>query len=481
MAAEVMSTIEEYSVCGRKAHGATRQLAEKAAGLSFDQLPDAVVTRARFAFLDAFACGAAGTVIAGNTLRELRDWAAEYSTPSKFRGAQLYDGSGSHPPSIAAFVNGAMGHTIDFDDTHMASITHLGASLTATTLALAQSRGASGAAVLTAMVAGYEVAGRVGRAALPGHYMRWHSTSSIGAMACAAAAGNLLGLDAEGIDIAISYAADDAGGTQYGPKVGDFTKSMHAGVAAQKGIQAATLAQASLVGPTGLLEHPRGFFWAYTDEGNAGRLDAVLAADDPEWESLEIDFKAYPAILTSHTFIEAITRLVVEHNLTADDINAIDIWHPLFSTNHGLNYAPETELAARLSLPLCAAAAAVKRGFTLDTFANNGFREPVINALAQRVSCHVDDSYNTRYPNVTASRVVVETTKGATHELEIIYPLGSHHRPMGQEQHIAKIRSLLRYAYDDQRADSLIERGLRLERVRDFGDWFKDDGQPDRG
>src|SRR4029079_13483977 len=113
----------------------------------------------------------------------------------------------------AAFVNAISANLLDFDDTHLDTSVNAAAPCAAPVLALAQARGFSGRAVLTAFILGVEVECRVGNAVSPGHYARgWHITSTCGVFGAAAACAKLLGLSADQIAHAIGNAARPAGG-----------------------------------------------------------------------------------------------------------------------------------------------------------------------------------------------------------------------------------------------------------------------------
>ena len=97
----------------------------------------------------------------------------------------------------AALVNGITSHTFDFDDTHLKTIIHPAGPVASAVLALAEQRGASGRALIDALVLGIDVACRIGNAMYPDHYDRgWHITGSTGMLGAAAGCARLLGLDA---------------------------------------------------------------------------------------------------------------------------------------------------------------------------------------------------------------------------------------------------------------------------------------------
>ena len=101
------------------------------------------------------------------------------------------------PVLAAALVNGAAAHALDFDDVNLAMPGHPSVAILPALLALAEERGSSGADVLTAFVAGYELQCRIGRVVAPGHYdgLGFHATATVGSFGSAAACAHLLRLD----------------------------------------------------------------------------------------------------------------------------------------------------------------------------------------------------------------------------------------------------------------------------------------------
>lgn len=444
---------------GRPEHRETRRLATHISRLSFDDLPGEVVHRAKQVVADSLACAIAGLALAPEVAAPQRRFALAIGGPPE---ASIIGGGMAAQP-LAAMANATMVHTIDFDDTHLPSIAHFGAPVTASALAAVEALGLGGRELLTAVVAGFEAGGRVGRSVLPGHYQRWHSTSSLGGIAAAAAAARAMSLDPEGADMAISLAADDAGGTRYCLKVGDFTKSLHAGTAAWKGSQAALLATLGVHGPTGLLEHPVGFFWAYSDEGEPGRLQPNLESVGTTWEILEDDLKAYPSIHASHTGVEATIELTRDNAIAPHEIAGIHITHPFFSANHALNYEPDSVMAARLSIPFCIAVAAIDGSFGLRSFEGERYLDPAVRGLMRKVRTTADSDLNRRYPDTTMSVVEIETLEHGTFETTIIYPIGSHKRPFSDAEHGEKVAELLSLSLDDGASLEVVEALAELD------------------
>ena len=162
------------------------------------------------------------------------------------------------PALAAALVNGAAGHALDYDDVNLAMPGHPSVAILPGLLALAELRGSSGREVITAFVAGYETACRIGMALQPGHYaLGFHSTATIGSFGAAAACARLLGLDAEATAVALGIAGTQAAGLK--SQFGTMCKPFHAGKAAQNGLLAARLAARGFSSRSDLLECEQGF------------------------------------------------------------------------------------------------------------------------------------------------------------------------------------------------------------------------------
>jgi len=133
----------------------TATLAAYVTELKFDDIPPEVLERAKVLTLDFL----------GSTIRARRD--AE-STPSLLKmlealaldgkgGSTVFGDSKTWTPAVAALLNGALGHSLDFDDTHADSSLHPSATVVPAAFAVGEMVSATGREVLTAIVAGYEV------------------------------------------------------------------------------------------------------------------------------------------------------------------------------------------------------------------------------------------------------------------------------------------------------------------------------------
>src|SRR5256885_3967418 len=131
----------------------SQTLADFAHNLTFDAIPAQVRERAKHLMLDAtgIAYASGRYDFAHKAMTAIAGLAGEGNVPVIGLPARL-------PPRDAALINGILVHGLDFDDTHSGGIIHATASLWPTVMAISYLRGASGADLLTAYVAGIETA-----------------------------------------------------------------------------------------------------------------------------------------------------------------------------------------------------------------------------------------------------------------------------------------------------------------------------------
>ncbi len=155
-------------------------------------------------------------------------------------------------------INGAAGHAHDYDDVHMAMNGHPTVPVAPAVLALAEHHHKGAHALLAAFAAGVDTECIIGRYIGASHYAEgWHATGTLGSFGAAAAAANLLELDAEATARALGIAGTQAAGLK--SQFGTMCKPLHAGHAAATGVQAARLAARGFTSRTDILEIPAGF------------------------------------------------------------------------------------------------------------------------------------------------------------------------------------------------------------------------------
>ncbi|HYP37798.1 MAG TPA: MmgE/PrpD family protein, partial [Stellaceae bacterium] len=292
----------------------TPALAERAIALRYDELPAPVRELAGQCILDylGVALAAAQDPLVQILLDEMVEAGGSPQSSIIGHSARL-------PMLSAALVNGSAAHALDYDDVNMAMPGHPSVAILPGLLALAELKGSSGREVVTAFVAGYETACRIGAALQPGHYnFGFHSTGTVGTFGAAAACAWLLGLDAEAAATALGIAGTQAAGLK--SQFGTMCKPFHAGKAAQNGLLAARLAQRGFSSRTDIVECSQGFALTH---GPDFVPNAALATPAAGFHLLANLFKYHAACYFTHAPIECARRLRVEHRLTPDMIAGI--------------------------------------------------------------------------------------------------------------------------------------------------------------
>src|SRR5438309_8510826 len=239
----------------------TQELGRFVANLTFEKLPAEAVEIARTGFIDTVA-----TMIAG----------AHDPAPQLLRkglqprpgAASLYFSGETGAAPEAAWINGAAGHALDYDDVGCRG--HVSTVLVPAILAEAETLGLGGREMFAAYVAGYQSWAELSRRD-PGHHHRkgWHPTGIFGAIGAGAACANLRRLDPARATMAIALASSQAG--RITANFGTSTKPFHAGRAAHAGVVSARLAAVGFTAAADALEHPQGFLSAVSPEGRADR------------------------------------------------------------------------------------------------------------------------------------------------------------------------------------------------------------------
>ena len=354
------------------------------------------------------------------------------------------------PPGAAAFANGVLAHSLDYDDTHLPSILHPSASVVPAALAAAESSGADGRALVGAVAAGLEIAVRLGMAGFDpaanggaGQSVYFehgqHATSMCGAIGSAAAAAILLGGGAGDAAHAMAVAASMASGIIEANRTGGTVKRIHCGLAAQAGVAAARLVRAGLTGPPTALEGRFGFFEAFLRD--EWRCEPVLDGLGDEWSVAGIFYKPYPANHFTHAGIDAALRLRAA-GLRAADVDSahLGVATPTVRTIGeplDVKQSPATGYQAQFSGPYTVATALLGGsglGFGLDDVTDDMARDPERRALAARITVGGDPACDAIYPAQFPAVLTVHTIDGRTLVEEVLVNRGGPGDPLSDTE-----------------------------------------------
>ena len=417
-------------------------LTEQLSSLLLRPVDAAARERAGLLLVDWLGC--ASGALREDWVRALREWVQRQAV-----GSVDALGGGRRDPMTALTLNAALGNVLEMDDVHRTAILHPGPVVMPVALLQAQLSSATSDAFLDAVVRGYEATIRVGRALGRQHYAHWHPTSTAGAFGAAAAAGSLLGLDAEAMADALGNAGTRTGGLWRMRHEQVPSKSLHNAWAAITGWQAAQFAQIGLRGPRGILEGEQGLFAATAPDANP---DAVIAAD-ADWLIHQTSVKPWPACRHAHPAMDALQRLLAEHpQLRAGDVARVDVGTYREAVTFCDRPQPTTTLEAKFSLQH-ALAAILRLG--PPEVAHYQLEAVDLASLRQRIHVSEDAQISARFPAHYGACVRVQTHGGETFEHAVVDAQGDPEQPMDAAAIRAKAQSLMQWgglAADDAAA-----------------------------
>jgi 2-methylcitrate dehydratase PrpD len=399
---------------GQTMTGPTAALGRFAAELSFAGLPADVRDQPRFFLLDSLAV-ALGAV---DFFRHEDDRLIErYLAVAAPDGPSTVIGHGRRTlPTVAAFVNGTLAESLDYQDSNMDILTHNSTPIIPAVLAIAEQRGAPWRAVAAAIVAGYEVHTRLLWALQPGHWYRgFQGLGTFGTCGAAVAVGKLLGFDA-----AHMIGALGAAGTIMPVSSSDnvfkaYTmKACIPGQAASCGITAAQLAQAGFRGVPLEGEPPRFHAPLRTLADGEPRLDLVVDGLGERWHTRRVCYKPYPVGHLIVGPVEIVLDILKQRAVAWQDVEAIDIVtydHAIFRTG---KYASveSSYIDAHFSIPYCVAVALMDGQLTPRQLWHERVRDPRVHALAARVTLVEDPEMSKAYPRQWPVQLTVRLRGG---------------------------------------------------------------------
>jgi len=400
--------------------GLTQSLGRFVADVGAQGAPASVREAAKDGIIDAVGCTIAGSTDPAVTI-------ALQALPPAPGTSRLWFSQRTASASDAALLNGIAAHVLDYDDSCLRG--HPSAVLVPAIYAVAQERGASGAKLLDAYVAGYETWAELVDRESEFHQMKgWHPTGIFGSIAAAAACAVLYGLDAQRSAHAIGLGASQGAGLM--SNFGAMSKSFHVGRAAQAGVVSARLAAHGFTAAADAVEHPRGFLKAVSP---AGKVDTTRPAEGlgREWQLVQrrVNLKKYPTCYYTHRALDAVLVLLDTQPVSAADVERIEV---TLSEEHALalrNSNPQTALAAKFSMQFAMACAVTAGRVSLAELTDAFVCRSDIQQLMRKVSITIDKAYDPQTPGAAyADRVTITTRDGARRSEAV-------HRASGHAQH----------------------------------------------
>jgi 2-methylcitrate dehydratase PrpD len=433
--------------------GMTRALAGFIAGADAAGVPDEVMAHAKVAFMDwlAVAVAAKDEPLVDKLLRYAEAMGGDGQATVIGRGRRV-------SVEQAALINGAMSHALDFDDTIGSYIAHPSVALFPALLALSEHLGKSGKEFLTAYLVGFQVGATVGRSAGLEHYNAgWHSTSTIGAIASAAACAKLMGLDQELATHALGIGATQSSGLKI--VFGTDCKPFHAGKASQSGLMAALLAKDGFTSAPDALEGPQGFFHAFKGAPD----QEAIARLGKEWDVVHLAQKHHASCHATHSPIEAARAIIIDNKVDVNKVKSIGIRVSQLAMDIAGKKEPTTGLEAKFSITYCVANALLHDDTGMKAFSDKRANDFKVRDIMKRIEVSADLELQSM-----AAHVKIGTDDGKVFECsaDVLNDIPCLHEK--QMKIRAKFKSLVEPIRGEEATAALLEQINELERIENM-------------
>ena len=466
----------------------SRQIAEFAVNLKYDDIPDDVIYEVKRYLYDSIGCafGSMKTHDVNVILDIYREMGG--SSESKVIGF------GDELPAVnTALINSLMIRALDFNDIYWKDDPSHPSDIIPAALSTAEKMNSSMKDVIVAIVLAYEFEQRLCLFAKPGvRERKWHH-ATLTQFVSPIVAGKILGLTVDQMvnAIGISGCHNHTIGC---PTAGKLTmmKNTVDPMAVQSGVFAALMAQKGYSGTEKVFEGKEGFMDAFigwnakdetlnpTDmEGRDGvsswawDVEALVSELGKDYKILECGMKAFPTEALTHTHISCALNAMINNDLVYTDIKEIKVtafaqaYDILFDPT---KYRPESRETADHSLPYCMAAAIVDKKITTDSFSDEKLKDPKIFEVIDKIKGEPSLEFEKMFPAKQPSKVVITTNDGQEYSEYLEYPKGDPREPMTMDDLENKFNSLAGDSFNQDDLNSLKELIFNCENIsaRDF-------------
>ncbi|MBR9976137.1 MAG: MmgE/PrpD family protein [Bacteroidetes bacterium] len=407
----------------------SRQIAEFAVGLRYEDLPDNVIYEVKRYLYDSIGCAYGATHTRDVSI--MRDIYREMGG----REEATLIGFGDKMPAVnATLVNSLMVRALDFNDIYWKEDPSHPSDIIPAALAMGERMNSSMQDVITAIVLAYEFEQRLCEFAVPGvRERKWHH-ATLTQFVSPIVAGKLLGLTVDQMVHAIGINGSH-NHTIGCPTAGKLTmmKNTVDPMAVQTGVFAALMAEKGFTGTEAVFEGKEGLMDVF---GPDWALDKLLGGLGEKYKILECSMKAFPTEALTHTHLSTTLKVVTGHDISYDQIEEVNLTtiaracDILFDPH---KYRPESRETADHSLPYCVAVCLVDHKITTQSFSDEKLKDPRIWEVIDRIKGEASVEFEQMFPAKQPSRVIITTKDGRRFEEYLEYPKGDPREPMTME------------------------------------------------
>jgi 2-methylcitrate dehydratase PrpD len=447
----------------------TAYVAQFVIGTKASAIPADVMRLGKRSVLDGI-----GLALAGNAAESghiVRTYLKSLGIPTG-KGATVIGTSMKVPARFAAFANGIAIHADDYDDTQLAVakdrvyglLTHPTAPALPPVLALGEIGNRSGLDVLAAYQVAVEAETKICEAINPRHYDHgFHSTATIGAIAAAAGASRMMGLNLEQTRRALGIGASQAAGLR--ENFGTMTKPFHPGRSCESGIVAAEFAKLGWTATPVVLEAGRGFFKAagggYDPAAIEGRLGNPWTFTFPG-----VSIKPHPSGSLTHPGMGLMLDLIRKHDIRREQVVKVKVGTNRHMPNALIHHRPQNELQAKFSMEFCMAILLLQRKAGLAEFTDQVVNRPDVRKMIEKVDFGVHPEAEAAGYEKMTTIIDIELADGRKIGGRADFGKGSPAHPMSDDELATKFRECAAWGkLPKASADKVVDRVFNLEKL----------------
>jgi 2-methylcitrate dehydratase PrpD len=417
--------------------GATQKIADFVNNIDYGSIPQEAINIAKNGIRDCIGVAVAG---ANEPIAKiLTKYAKEIGAKGE---AGVICGGFKTTVDLAAWVNGAIGHDLDYDDSFPNLIGfnfHPTVVTLPPVLTLAEKHELSGKDLLTAYICGVEIEFVLGEGI--GKYISelgWHPTPIIGVIGAAVASAKILKLNASETKMAIGIASSLAGGLMR--NTGSMTKPMHAGYAARNGVIAAQLTKSGFTSNQNILEERFGFCDLFSGSRVSSLTDQVQRLGQ-DWKIISkgISFKPYPCCRGSHSSIDAALYLREKYKIHPDDIETVTCRTSPSIPQLLPFHRPQKGSEGKFSLEYCVATSFLRGKPRIEDFSDERVNDPKVQTLLSKVNYLHPEGW-VEGPDLM-QEVAIKLKNGEQYSCKVSLPKGEPENPMTNDELMEKFRN----------------------------------------
>jgi 2-methylcitrate dehydratase PrpD len=443
-----------------------QMIAEYVFSLSYEDLPQEVVAKAKDCVRDFLGCALGAHPVEESHM--LAEWVRDLGD----RGESTALGWGYKTSCRnAAFVNGYMEEVLEMQDGVTYANNHPASVIIPAVLAVAERYHLGGKEFLTAIVAGYEVMTRIAASLPPEKSVGFMKTGTTGTLAASVAVGKLLNLNVPQLTNALGIAGFILPISSREGVWGPTIKPALGGQAAKAGVEAALLAQKGFTGCPEVFKGTSPRFLGFCN----------LVSKDPLFEKLtdglgkrhtilDVYYKPYAACRLSHSAIEATLALVEENDIQSRDVKKIEVKTYARAAREVGQRVPDGESSfvfCQFSMPYSLAVIVADRTIGPQQYTRGKISDSKIQELCRKVEVAADELLSGLYPAKAPAKVRIILQDGRSFERQVDVAKWEPERGIPRDEQMAKFYRLAAEVLSKEKIDEVV---LQIDRMDELED-----------